>query len=310
MNAMKRRGALIALGIIATALPGEVTVEAVAEPATLQEYVEAYQNAMSTRDSTVVAACFSEDADLVPGNLPALHGREAIEAWWRAYFERQEVERRGTFDVTSARFLTPDFALVNLAITSGGVGVGGELLPVRKARGTWLLRRHGDQWLIEAARILPTEEDRVELRPSLEAAESLRPQLRAFVAAYEDTYDRHDPEGLTAFYRDDADIIVRNSPAVRGIEAIREFWRSYFVQPRPFRVLLIIDEIKMLADDVALLNVTATGAAFEATDQLLPVRRARATWVVVREDGSWLIAALRVLPSEDDRVIREHERGR
>lgn len=310
MCVMNLRGAAIALGVVVTALPGEAEAQAVADSAALHEYVETYENAMSTHDPTVVAAFFSEDADLVPGNLPVLNGREAIEAWWRAYFERQEAERRGTFSVTSTRFLTPDVALVNLAITSGGVGAGGEELPERKARGTWLLRRHGGQWLIEAARILPTEKDRVELMPSLEAAESLRPQLRALVAAYEDTFDRHDPEGLAAFYRDDADIIVRNSPLIQGKQAIRSFWRTYFSQPRPWRVLLIIDEIKMLSDNVALLNFTATGATFEAMDRLSPVRRARATWVVAREDGSWLIAALRVLPSEDDRVIREHEEGR
>jgi len=310
MSAMKLRGAVLALTIVATALPGVVTAQAVADSSALREYVEAYENAMSTHDPTAVAAFFSEDADLVPGNLPALHGRGAIEAWWRTYFETQEPERRGTFDVTSTRFLTPDVALVNLAITSGGIGVGGEVLPTRKARGLWLLRRPGGQWLIEAARILPTEKGRVELVASLEAAESLRPQLRAFVAAYQDTFDRHDPEALSAFYRDDADIIVREGPVIHGGQAIREWWRAYFRQPRPYRVLLIIENIKMMSDNVALLNFTATGATSEATDQLLPVRWARATWVVVREDGEWLIAALRVLPSEDDRVIREHEQGR
>lgn len=36
----------------------------------------------------------------------------------------------------------------------------GEVLPVRKARATWLLRRHGDQWLIEAVRAMPTDTTR------------------------------------------------------------------------------------------------------------------------------------------------------
>jgi uncharacterized protein (TIGR02246 family) len=307
MSVMRLRGVIITLGIVSTACPEGVTAQAVADSATLYEYVETYQRAMSTHDPTVVAAFFSEDADLVPGNLPALHGREAIEAWWRTYFERTETERRGIFDVTSTRFLTPDIALVNLAITSGGVDAEGEELQVRKARGTWLLRRHGNQWLIEAVRILPTEKDRVELMPSLAAAESLRPHLRAFVAAYEDTFNSHDPDALSAFYRDDADIIVREGPVIHGAQAIQEWWRDYFSQPRPYRALLIIEEIRMMSDNVALIDFTATGAVFGTEEQLLPVRRTRATWVVVREDGDWLIAALRVLPSEDDRVIREHE---
>jgi ketosteroid isomerase-like protein len=137
---------------------------------------------------------------------------------------------------------------LNLAITSGGTGAGGKALQVRKARGTWLLRRHDNQWLIEAVRILPTEKDRVELIPSLAAATSLRPHLRAFVAAYEDTFNRHDPEALSAFYRDDADIIVREGPVIHGAQAIRKWWRDYFSQPRPYRVLLIIKEIRRMSD--------------------------------------------------------------
>ena len=308
MRLMKLRAVICSMSLFATAPTGVARAQVIADSADLLQFVESYQTAFDTRDPVAVAAFFSEDADLVPGNLPALHGREAIEAWWRTYFERQEPERRGTFDVTSARLLTPDVALVNLATMTGGRGLGGKVLPVRKARATWLLRRHGSQWLIEAARAMPTEKDRVELMPSLEAAESLRPQLRAFVDAYEDTFDRHDAEALSAFYRDDADIIVREGPVIHGAQEIREWWRAYFSQPRPYRVLLIIEEIKMMSDNVALLNFTATGATSEATDQLLPVRRARATWVVVREDGEWLIAALRVLPSEDDRVIREQGR--
>lgn len=307
MNTMMR-AAILALSFVATAAPGLASVQEVADSATVHDFVMKYQDALSTHDAGAVTAFFSDDADLVPGNLPALHGRAAIEAWWRRYFEREDPGRRGTFDVTALRFLAPDVALVNLEITSGGVGAGGEALAVRKARGTWLMRRHDGQWLIEAVRILPTENDHVELVPSLESAESLRPDLRAFVKAYEDTFDRHDADALTAFYRDDADIIVRNLPVIHGGRAIREWWAAYFGQPRPYRVLLIIEGIRMMSDNVALLDFTATGKLSEATDELLPVRTARATWVVVREDGEWHIAALRVLPSEDDRVVRESAR--
>jgi uncharacterized protein (TIGR02246 family) len=318
MSVMKLRRAIVALTVVATAVPGVVTAQGVADSAHLHEFVETYQTVLNTHDPTAVAAFFSEDADLVPGNLPALHGRGAIEAWWRTYFERQQPERRGLLDVASMRFLTRDVAVVNLAITSGGGSTGGEVLPVRKARGTWLLRRHGGQWLIEAARILPTEKDRVELMSSLEAAESLRPQLRVFVAAYEDTFNRHDPAAISAFYTEDADIVVRNSPVIHGRQAIIDWWRAYFSKLRPqpldrdtwfesMKAILIIDEIRMIGPDVALVDISATAAARQADGGPLPVRYARATWVVVREGGEWLIAALRVLPSEDDRVIREHE---
>ena len=304
---MTRCAAVFAATLIATIAPGLATAQEGGDTAALRERVGTYQKVWNTRDATRVAAFFSEDADLVMGNLPRVRGRGAIETLWRAYFERQEPGRQGTFDVLSARLLAPDVALVNVASTTGGAGPGGEALPIRRARGTWLLRSEGGEWIIVAMQALPGEEDRVELVPSLEAARSLRPRLRAFVAAYEDTFDRHDPEALSAFYRDDADILVRNGPLIHGAPAIREWWRTYFSQPRPYRVLLVIQEIEMLSDRVALLNLAVTGALDEATDALTPVRRARATWVVVREDGEWKIAALRMLPGEDDRVIRHLE---
>ena len=295
---------IIAVSIVVAASPTVATPQGTAGLADLRQRVEAYQSAWNTHDATAVAAFFSEDADLVLGNLPAIQGREAIKAWWRTYFEKQETERRTTFDVTSARLLTPTGAVVNVSTTTTGRASGGEPSIVEKARATWLLHRDDGDWFIGAMRGLPTEEDRVELTPTLETAKSLRPDIRAFVRAYEDAFDRHDPDALSAFYRDDADIIIRNSPVVHGTQAIQQWWENYFGQPRPYRVQLVLEEIRIVGDDVALLNLVATGAAVETTAEVVPVRSARATWVVVREDGQWLIAALRVLPSKVDRIIR------
>jgi uncharacterized protein (TIGR02246 family) len=306
----KLAAAIVAASTVAAAFPVVATAQADAELSTtaLRERVDAYQHAWATHDPTAVAAFFTADADFVMGNLPSRRGRQEIRDWWRDYFARQEPERDLTVEVSSVRFVTADVAVINVVTTTAGRDSLGEELPARRFRGTWVMRRQRGAWLIAAMQGLPTEEDRVELMATIGAAASLRPQLRAFVAAYEDTFDRHDPEALSAFYRDDADIIVRNGPVIHGAQAIREWWRAYFKQPRPYRVLLIIEEITMMADNVALLDFAVTGATSEATDQLLPVRRARATWVVVREHGEWLIAALRVLPGEDDRVIREQRR--
>lgn len=315
MRVMAPGAAIVAATLVATAVPALGNAQVVTDSAGLLEYVETYQTAWNTHDPVAVAAFFSDDADVVFYNLPALRGREAIESWWRAYFVRQEPERRGTFDVTSARLLASEVALVDVATTTGGAVAGGTALPARKARGTWLLRRHGGDWLISAMRGFPTEEDSVELIPSAETAQHLRPRIRARVRAYEDAFNTHDPAAISAFYTGDADIVVRNSPVARGRQAILDWWRAYFSEPRPdpvtrgnwyesMRAILIIDEIRMVAPDVALVTITATAAARRTDAEPLPVRDARATWVVVRDAGEWLIAALRVLPSENDRVIR------
>ncbi len=294
--------------LVVSGLPSTAAGQVSADSAALLKYIEEYQRTWNTRDPALVAAFFTEDADLVMGNQPPAQGRKAIEDWWRAYFGMQEQGRRGRFDATSVKLLGSGAALVDVTSTTGGSGPADETLVTRKARGTWLLRRQGDGWLIAAMRGLPTEEDQVELIPSREAAEDLRPQIRAFVAAYEDAFNRHDADALSAFYRNDADIVVRELPVVRGMQAIRDWWSRYFSQPRPYYALMVIDQIRMITDDVALVNVVGTGAPIEHTDQVEPVRTARATWILARANGEWRIAALRVLPSEPDRVIRNSSR--
>ena len=297
---------IIAMSMFVLALPALMRAQTEEDSVDLREFVKAYQIAWNTHDPTSVAAFFSENADLVMGNLPGVKGREAIESSWRAYFQRQEPNRQITIHVTSKRLLTPSVAVMNVTTTTGPAS-GDESLIVRKFRGTWLLQHDDGNWSITSMRGLPTEKDRIELTPTLETAETLRPDIRGFVQSYEDVFDRHDPDALSAFYRDDADIIIRNSPIIHGAQSIRQWWKKYFSQPRPYRVQLIIEEIRMVGDDVALLNFVATGAAIETTAELMPVRKTRATWIIVRENGEWLIAALRVLPSEADRLVRESD---
>lgn len=283
---------------------GSAAAQDVDDSAAIRARVEAYLNTWNTHDASTLAAFFTEDADFVMGNLPALRGRPEIRQSWQHYFERQEPERRLTLEVGPVRFIAANVAVMNVATTTGGHSEQGQELRERKFRGTWLWQRQNDTWLIAAMLGLPDEGDRVVLNASVEAAEVLRPQIRALVAAYEDAFDRHDPSAVGAFYTDDADIVIRNSPVIHGRQAILDWWRTYFSEPRPYRAILIIDEIRMMAPAVALITLTVTGADPQSDTELLPVRYTRATWVVVREEGKWLIAALRVFPSEDDRIIR------
>jgi uncharacterized protein (TIGR02246 family) len=200
--------------------------------------------------------------------------------------------------------VAPDVAVITVATTTGGRDRQGRVLPARKFRGTWLWRHQDGNWLISAMRGLPRQEDRVVLNASLEATKALRPDIRAFVAAYEDALQTRDPTTVSALYTNNAEIIVRNSPLIRGEQAIRNWWRAYFSEPRPYRAILIIDEIRIIAPNVALINIIATGAVQQSEGQPLPVRYARGTWLVVREAGEWRISSLWVLPSEKDRIIR------
>lgn len=298
---------LIVTVTITASFPGMATAQTNKDSATVYAMVESYQSTWNTHESAALAGFFTKDADMVIGNLPAMHGRQAIQKWWQKYFAQQESERKLTIAVNSIRHLADDVELVNVGTITGGKDTRGVEFHERKARGTWLLRRHNSSWLISALQAMPTEKDSIVLRASMETAESLRPDIRAFVYAYEDAFDSHDPSAVSAFFRNDADIIIRNSPLIKGIKAVQDWWRDYFSNPRPYKVIFIINEIQKISDDVVQINVTGTGAVSEAKYELRPVRQSNAVWILVRKDSKWHIAALRVLPGKDDRIIRESD---
>jgi len=278
--------------------------------AAIQARIDAYLEVWNAHDAVGLAAFFTDDADFVMGNQPAARGPAEIRAWWQAYFARQEPQRSLSLDVSPVRFIADGVATITVVTTTGGRDAQGQELVARRFRGTWLWRRQDGEWLIAAMRGVPTEQDEVVLNASAEAAERLKPDVRAFVASYAGALNSHDPSAVSALYRDDAEIIIRNLPAIRGRRAIENWWTTYFSQPRPYRALLIVDEMRTIAPDVVLLNLTATGNVPSSTEERPPVRYARATWILARAAGEWRIAALWLLPSEDDEIVREVGRSR
>jgi len=126
----------------------------------IRELVDAYERDWNTHDPTAVAAYFTEDADLIMGNSARVSGRQEIRDWWRAYFDEIDPGRRGTFSVRSIRVLAPDVALLDVDSTTAGRDAAGGELPVRRARGTWVVVRREGDWRVAALRGLPALGDR------------------------------------------------------------------------------------------------------------------------------------------------------
>ena len=119
--------------------------------------------------------------------------------------------------------------------------------------------------------------------------------LNDFVREYEQTWQSHDAAQLAEFFADDADMIFGIEPVIAGRAPIRNWWELYFSRLDDGRnISIAVVSTRMLGPDVALLNVeTTTGGTHSATNAPLESRKARGTWVVTRNEGSWRISALR-----------------
>jgi len=129
--------------------------------------------------------------------------------------------------------------------------------------------------------------------------------VRGLVEAYRTTWNGHDASDLAAFFTQDADMIMGSDPIALGRGAIEAWWRDYFARQEPERhVAIDVQALRLITPDVAVLNVTTTTGGRSAQGEELPSRKARGTWVVVLERGTWRIAAMRGMPTEQDRIIR------
>jgi uncharacterized protein (TIGR02246 family) len=126
--------------------------------------LEAYSATWNTHDGDALAALFTADADLIMGSLPRIAGREAIGGWWNTYFSRIDEGRKGEFELLSLRDIAPSVRLVNLVSKTAGANRHGGELETRLARGTWILVKRDESWLIAAMRGLPAEGEH-RLRP-------------------------------------------------------------------------------------------------------------------------------------------------
>jgi len=100
-------------------------------------------------------------------------------------------------------------------------------------------------------------------------------------------------------------MIMGTDPVSVGREAIEEWWANYFKRQEPERrVDIAINSLRLVAPDVVVLNVTTTTGGRGRGARLQP-RRARGTWVVVRQAGAWHISAMRGMPTPEDEIVRK-----
>jgi uncharacterized protein (TIGR02246 family) len=143
------KGRHIAFVALCAVLPAPA-VTGSGEDAAIRANVAAYEAAWNSRDVAGVVATFAPDGDFVAFDGPRIAGHEAL---------RKRVERdlataapgtRIRLTVTSVRLLDPQTAV---AETEAHFSEGS----VPDNRGTSVLVRHGQTWLVAALRVFPAE---------------------------------------------------------------------------------------------------------------------------------------------------------
>ena len=127
-------------------------------------FLKAYTATWNTHDGDALAAFFTADADLIMGSQPRITGRNDIGKWWDTYFSRIDEGRKGEFKLLSLRDIAPGVLIVNISSKTFGENSHNKELETRLARGTWVLVKNNECWLISAMLGLPAEGEQ-RLRP-------------------------------------------------------------------------------------------------------------------------------------------------
>lgn len=95
--------------------------------------------------------------------------------------------------------------------------------------------------------------------------------VRAVVDAYGHAWNTHDAASVAAFFSEDADMVMGNGPRVNGRTAIQDWWGHYFGAIDEQRTgTFAVESIRLIAPDVALVNVTSRTAVDAASPANCP----------------------------------------
>lgn len=111
-------------------------------------------------------------------------------------------------------------------------------------------------------------------------------EIRTIADTYQTAYNEHDSSAYGELRAADADAIILDIPQTLGRDAILRAQQAFWESSPTTRMTLTVSAVRFLSPDVAIVDFARHGEVEN-----------RGTWIVVRQDGEWLIRALRVMPA-------------
>jgi uncharacterized protein (TIGR02246 family) len=120
-----------------------------ADKAAIKQCVAAFSAAWNSHDARATAMRYEENGDFSSTTAVESHGWKELEEHYNMIFTTFLKDAHRTDTVRSIRFLTPDMASVDIdwQMTGARTREGAEV-PFRKGLLTWIVTRHGSDWLI------------------------------------------------------------------------------------------------------------------------------------------------------------------
>ena len=119
------------------------------DSAAIKQSVAAWEDAWNRHDAHATALRYVEDGDFSSTTAVDSHGWKDLEEHYNSIFTTflKNAQRKDT--VRTIRFLTADIASVDIDWQMTGAKTrDGQDVPVRKGLLTWIVTRHGADWLI------------------------------------------------------------------------------------------------------------------------------------------------------------------
>lgn len=121
-------------------------------------------------------------------------------------------------------------------------------------------------------------------------------QMHQLPAKMIETWATNDAAAFSELFTEDATLILPRDVFLQGREGIRAFMTQAFAGPyQGTRVFGEPLDARGLGEDAGVI-VTQGGVLAPGDTAVAPERAIRATWVVVRQDGRWLISAYQNTP--------------